>query len=143
VRAAHDRRVPHRSTVADRQGVFPTADQARPRRARHPDGDKDALARQAAVRVPGPRVHLPRHGTSSLLAPLQLSGASTDAVLFMLQEYVPGGDFRTLLNNSGVLKEEHAKFYIGEMFASIDELHKLGYIRASISPDQEPPLREC
>lgn len=47
-----------------------------------------------------------------------------------MQEYVPGGDFRTLLNNSGVLKEEHARFYIGEMFASIDELHKLGYIRA-------------
>lgn len=46
-----------------------------------------------------------------------------------LQEYVPGGDFRTLLNNSGVLKEEHARFYIAEMFMSVDQLHKLGYIR--------------
>jgi hypothetical protein len=49
--------------------------------------------------------------------------------LLVSQEYVPGGDFRTLLNNSGVLKEEHARFYISEMFMCIDALHKLGYIR--------------
>lgn len=35
---------------------------------------------------------------------------------------------RTLLNNSGVLKEEYARFYISEMIASIAELHQLGYI---------------
>ena len=34
-------------------------------------------------------------------------------------EYVPGGDFRTLLNNLGVLKEVHARFYIGEGFAAV------------------------
>ncbi|EPQ61171.1 kinase-like protein [Gloeophyllum trabeum ATCC 11539] len=36
--------------------------------------------------------------------------------VYLAMEYVPGGDFRTLLNNSGVLKEEHARFYISEMF---------------------------
>jgi serine/threonine protein kinase len=50
-------------------------------------------------------------------------------------EYVPGGDFRTLLNNSGVLKEEHARFYIGEMFAAVNELHKLGYIHRDLKPE--------
>jgi cell cycle protein kinase DBF2 len=50
-------------------------------------------------------------------------------------EYVPGGDFRTLLNNSGVLKEEHARFYISEMFASVNELHKLGYIHRDLKPE--------
>lgn len=54
-------------------------------------------------------------------------------------EYVPGGDFRTLLNNSGVLKEEHAKFYISEMFAAVNELHKLGYIHRDLKP--EVPLK--
>ena len=38
--------------------------------------------------------------------------------VYLAMEYVPGGDFRTLLNNSGVLKEEHARFYISEMFAA-------------------------
>ena len=50
-------------------------------------------------------------------------------------EYVPGGDFRTLLNNSGVLKEEHARFYISEMFAAVCELHKLGYIHRDLKPE--------
>jgi len=50
-------------------------------------------------------------------------------------EYVPGGDFRTLLNNSGVLKEEHARFYISEMFAGVNELHKLGYIHRDLKPE--------
>ena len=51
------------------------------------------------------------------------------------QEYVPGGDFRTLLNNSGVLKEEHARFYAAEMFAGVNELHKLGYIHRDLKPE--------
>lgn len=51
------------------------------------------------------------------------------------QEYVPGGDFRTLLNNSGVLKEEHARFYAAEMFMGVNELHKLGYIHRDLKPE--------
>ena len=48
---------------------------------------------------------------------------------------MPGGDFRTLLNNSGVLKEEHARFYAAEMFAGVNELHKLGYIHRDLKPE--------
>lgn len=55
--------------------------------------------------------------------------------VYLAMEYVPGGDFRTLLNNSGVLKEEHAKFYICEMFAAANELHKLGYIHRDLKPE--------
>lgn len=55
--------------------------------------------------------------------------------VYLAMEYVPGGDFRTLLNNSGVLKEEHAKFYISEMFISVNELHKLGYVHRDLKPE--------
>jgi non-specific serine/threonine protein kinase len=55
--------------------------------------------------------------------------------VYLAMEYVPGGDFRTLLNNSGVLKEEHARFYAAEMFAGINELHKLGYIHRDLKPE--------
>ncbi|KLO11264.1 kinase-like protein [Schizopora paradoxa] len=55
--------------------------------------------------------------------------------VYLAMEYVPGGDFRTLLNNSGVLKEEHARFYIGEMFAAVNELHRLGYIHRDLKPE--------
>ncbi|KAG8930320.1 hypothetical protein FRC02_004362 [Tulasnella sp. 418] len=55
--------------------------------------------------------------------------------VYLAMEYVPGGDFRTLLNNSGVLKEEHARFYIAEMFTGVNELHKLGYIHRDLKPE--------
>ncbi|WVR00002.1 hypothetical protein IAU59_007144 [Kwoniella sp. CBS 9459] len=55
--------------------------------------------------------------------------------VYLAMEYVPGGDFRTLLNNSGVLKEEHARFYAAEMFMGVNELHKLGYIHRDLKPE--------
>ena len=51
------------------------------------------------------------------------------------QEYVPGGDFRTLLNNTGVLHNRHARFYIAEMFCCVDALHQLGYIHRDLKPE--------
>ena len=55
--------------------------------------------------------------------------------VYLAMEYVPGGDFRTLLNNAGVLKEEIARFYISEMFVAVNELHKLGYIHRDLKPE--------
>ncbi|KNZ56290.1 AGC protein kinase [Puccinia sorghi] len=55
--------------------------------------------------------------------------------IYLAMEFVPGGDVRTLLNNSGVLKEEHAKFYATEMFVSVDSLHRLGYIHRDLKPE--------
>ena len=55
--------------------------------------------------------------------------------VYLAMEYVPGGDFRTLLNNAGVLKEEIARFYISEMFVGVNELHKLGYIHRDLKPE--------
>lgn len=52
-----------------------------------------------------------------------------------MQEYVPGGDFRTLLNNTGVLHNRHARFYIAEMFACVEALHQLGYIHRDLKPE--------
>ena len=48
---------------------------------------------------------------------------------------MPGGDFRTLLNNTGVLHNRHARFYIAEMFSCIDSLHQLGYIHRDLKPE--------
>ncbi|KAM3439995.1 hypothetical protein NHJ13734_003492 [Beauveria thailandica] len=58
-----------------------------------------------------------------------------DRSIYLAMEYVPGGDFRTLLNNTGVLSNRHARFYIAEMFCSIDALHKLGYIHRDLKPE--------
>ncbi|KAI0856369.1 serine/threonine-protein kinase DBF20 [Xylaria cubensis] len=58
-----------------------------------------------------------------------------DKSIYLAMEYVPGGDFRTLLNNTGVLSNRHARFYIAEMFCSVNALHKLGYIHRDLKPE--------
>lgn len=58
-----------------------------------------------------------------------------DSQIYLAMEYVPGGDFRTLLNNTGVLHNRHARFYIAEMFCCIDALHALGYIHRDLKPE--------
>ena len=55
--------------------------------------------------------------------------------IYLAMEYVPGGDFRTLLNNTGVLHNRHARFYIAEMFSCVDALHSLGYIHRDLKPE--------
>ncbi|KAF3902384.1 Phototropin-1 [Dactylellina cionopaga] len=55
--------------------------------------------------------------------------------IYLAMEYVAGGDFRTLLNNTGVLHNKHARFYIAEMFACVDALHQLGYIHRDLKPE--------
>ncbi|OJJ43058.1 hypothetical protein ASPZODRAFT_1208845 [Penicilliopsis zonata CBS 506.65] len=58
-----------------------------------------------------------------------------ESQIYLAMEYVPGGDFRTLLNNTGVLHNRHARFYIGEMFSCVDALHMLGYIHRDLKPE--------
>ena len=58
--------------------------------------------------------------------------------VYLAMDFVPGGDFRTLLNNSGVLKEEHARFYMSEMVSAVAALHKLGYIHRDLKPEVRP-----
>ncbi|KIW09506.1 uncharacterized protein PV09_00382 [Verruconis gallopava] len=58
-----------------------------------------------------------------------------DKSIYLAMEYVPGGDFRTLLNNTGVLHNRHARFYISEMFLCVDALHQLGYIHRDLKPE--------
>eukprot|EP00842_Homolaphlyctis_polyrhiza_P001340 jgi/Hompol1/2206/HPOL_002859-RA len=55
--------------------------------------------------------------------------------VFLVMEYVPAGDFRTLLNASGVLRPEFARTYFAEMCAAVFALHKLGYIHRDLKPE--------
>ncbi|EMG50741.1 DBF2 Cell cycle protein kinase DBF2 [Candida maltosa Xu316] len=55
--------------------------------------------------------------------------------VFLAMEFVPGGDFRTLLNNTGYLISPHARFYISEMFAAVNSLHELGFTHRDLKPE--------
>lgn len=55
--------------------------------------------------------------------------------VFLAMEFVPGGDYRTLLNNTGVLIPPHARFYISEMFMAVNCLHELGFTHRDLKPE--------
>ncbi|KAB2599845.1 serine/threonine-protein kinase tricorner [Pyrus ussuriensis x Pyrus communis] len=55
--------------------------------------------------------------------------------LYLIMEYLPGGDMMTLLMRKDTLTEDEARFYIGETVLAIESIHKHNYIHRDIKPD--------
>ncbi|KAM0944763.1 putative protein kinase AGC-NDR family [Dioscorea sansibarensis] len=55
--------------------------------------------------------------------------------LYLIMEYLPGGDMMTLLIREDTLTESVAKFYIAESVLAIESIHKHNYIHRDIKPD--------
>ncbi|CAN6817186.1 unnamed protein product [Brassica oleracea] len=58
-----------------------------------------------------------------------------DEYLYLIMEYLPGGDMMTLLMRKDTLTEDEARFYIGETVLAIESIHKHNYIHRDIKPD--------
>merc|ERR550539_1611584 len=55
--------------------------------------------------------------------------------LYLIMEFLPGGDMMTLLMKKDTLSEECTQFYIAETALAIEYIHKLGFIHRDIKPD--------
>ncbi|AQK90713.1 uncharacterized protein LOC100285373 [Zea mays] len=55
--------------------------------------------------------------------------------LYLIMEYLPGGDIMTLLMREDTLTEHVARFYIAETILAIQSIHKHNYIHRDIKPD--------
>jgi len=55
--------------------------------------------------------------------------------LYLIMEFLPGGDMMTLLMKKDTLSEEITSFYIAETALAIDSIHKVGFIHRDIKPD--------
>ena len=58
-----------------------------------------------------------------------------DDFLYLVMEYLPGGDFMNLLIKKDILTEEEARFYLAELILAIESIHKLDCIHRDIKPD--------
>ncbi|ODV63737.1 serine/threonine protein kinase CBK1 [Ascoidea rubescens DSM 1968] len=55
--------------------------------------------------------------------------------LYLIMEFLPGGDLMTMLIRWDVFTEDITRFYMAECVLAIEVIHKLGYIHRDIKPD--------
>lgn len=48
--------------------------------------------------------------------------------LYMLMEFLPGGDLMTMLIKYEIFSEDITRFYMAEITLAIEAVHKLGFI---------------
>lgn len=59
-----------------------------------------------------------------------------DAVyLYLIMEFLPGGDLMTMLIKYEIFSEDVTRFYMAECVLAIEAVHKLGFIHRDIKPD--------
>ena len=58
-----------------------------------------------------------------------------DDNLYLIMDFLSGGDLMTLLIKEDILSEDAVKFYAAEAVMAIDYVHKLGYVHRDIKPD--------
>ena len=58
-----------------------------------------------------------------------------DDYLYLIMEYLPGGDLMNLFIKKDILTEDEARFYIAELILAIESIHKLDCIHRDIKPD--------
>lgn len=55
--------------------------------------------------------------------------------LYLIMEFLPGGDLMTMLIKYDTFSEDVTRFYIAECVLSIEAIHRLGFIHRDIKPD--------
>ena len=55
--------------------------------------------------------------------------------LYLVMEYMIGGDFLGLLFRRNILKERHARWYVAEIILCVEETHRRKWIHRDIKPD--------
>lgn len=94
----------------------------------------DMIAKNQVTNVRAERAIMMAQSDSTHVVQLVASFQSTH-YLYLVMEYLNGGDLATLLQNMGTLPDVWAKRYIAEVIVGVDDLHSKGIVHRDLKPD--------
>ena len=94
----------------------------------------DMIAKNQVTNVKAERAIMMAQSDSKHVVQLIASFQSTH-YLYLVMEYLNGGDLATLLHNMGSLPDVWAKRYIAEVIVGVDDLHSKGIVHRDLKPD--------
>lgn len=101
------------------------ADMLRKGQEGHIRAERDVLKAASLVHSPG---------SAEWIVKMHYSFQDSDN-LYLVLEYMGGGDLLNLLIERDVFEEDFTRFYIAEMVLAIESCHKHGFIHRDIKPD--------
>ena len=75
---------------------------------------------------------------SILFVSLPSASFQDERNLYMVMEYLPGGDLMGLLMKEDTFSEAAARFYIAELIQAVSSVHALGYIHRDLKVRNAP-----
>lgn len=94
----------------------------------------DMIAKNQVTNVKAERAIMMWQGESDFVAKLYWTFSSKD-YLFLVMEYLNGGDCASLVKILGGLTEDWAKKYVAEVVLGVEHLHSRGIVHRDLKPD--------
>lgn len=94
----------------------------------------DMVAKNQVTNVKAERAIMMWQGESDFVAKLYWTFSSKD-YLYLVMEYLNGGDCASLIKILGGLPEDWVKKYLGEVILGVEHLHSRGIIHRDLKPD--------